>query len=385
MATSLTERLHAPSRTLQTKKTRPYSTCKRTVIKRTDTERAVAKARKQEERLQLKDALKATKKLLMQEAIRMRERFGGHSVSYYYEKIMQTSRINRGCRAVSLWNAFLAVEMKARKDEADEDDRLVKVSEISHAASVKWSKMSSSERKKAAAPGIELVEEAPAQDAHKTLNKIEHKMRTLRARTGVESFLVAVRTRPDQYGKPFATVSSKRGEDFFNLSVRETMPEFALRFEAFCLSGVQGVASNYVQQTIQMKHELAALILSKLASSQHFILGETAGIHVPRMYYTNFDDNITAKYAVILVGWPLDKFCNPSEMGSCTEVALVHASFNSGAMRFEKLSAEAFTAWEEARFNAAVSTTTHNDSPLAQVETPSPAMEVDANATAFSS
>ena len=98
-------------------------------------------------------------------------------------------------------------------------------------------------------------------------------------------------------------------------------------------------------------------------------LGLAAGMPVPRMYYTNFDRAITEKYHVILEGWPLEKFCSPSEIVSRNEVSVVMASFESGATRFRKLSPTEFEKWSEERFNATINATT---GPVAPVTSSSP-------------
>ena len=98
-------------------------------------------------------------------------------------------------------------------------------------------------------------------------------------------------------------------------------------------------------------------------------LGLAAGMPVPRMYYTNFDRAITEKYHVILEGWPLEKFCSPSEIVSQNEVSVVMASFESGATRFRKLSPMEFEKWSEEHFNATINATT---GPVAPVTSSSP-------------
>jgi hypothetical protein len=60
--------------------------------------------------------------------------------------------------------------------------------------------------------------------------------------------------------------------------------------------------------------------------------GSTARTHVPRMYYQNFDDNITAKFGVILKGWPLKEFKNPSGIKSRAELQVLKNSLESGAI-----------------------------------------------------
>ena len=79
------------------------------------------------------------------------------------------------------------------------------------------------------------------------------------------------------------------------------------------------------------------------------LLGLAAGMPISRMYYTNFDHAITEKYHVILEGWPLEKFCSPSDIASRNEVSVLMASFESGATRFRKLSPTEFEKWTEKR------------------------------------
>ena len=63
----------------------------------------------------------------------------------------------------------------------------------------------------------------------------------LHARTSTEVVLIAARSNQDHYNPPHAIISSSRVSEFFDLGIRQTVPDFALRFEAFCLSGVQGM------------------------------------------------------------------------------------------------------------------------------------------------
>jgi hypothetical protein len=69
------------------------------------------------------------------------------------------------------------------------------------------------------------------------------------------------------------------------------------------------------------------------------------------MYYTNFDRAITEKYQVILEGWPLEKFCSPSDIASRNEVSVLMTSFESGATRFRKLSLTEFEKWSSRSTN----------------------------------
>lgn len=90
-------------------------------------------------------------------------------------------------------------------------------------------------------------------------------------------------------------------------------------------------------------------IILTIDYSSNISIGQAARMQVPRMYYTNFDNAITEKYHVVLEGWPLEKFCNPSDIRSRTEISVLMTSFESGATRFRKLSTTEFEQWCEKR------------------------------------
>ena len=87
-------------------------------------------------------------------------------------------------------------------------------------------------------------------------------------------------------------------------------------------------------------------------------IGQAARMPVPRMYYTNFEHAITEKHHVVLEGWPLERFCSPSDIQSRTEISVLMKSLESGATRFRKLSTTEFEDWSEKRFNAKADSTT---------------------------
>ncbi|KAH9924251.1 hypothetical protein B0H21DRAFT_826747 [Amylocystis lapponica] len=82
--------------------------------------------------------------------------------------------------------------------------------------------------------------------------------------------------------------------------------------EGYCLSGVDGVISNYKRDFLDLKKKTAALILQQL--------NDVATNNIARMTYTNFDEHVTAKHGIMIKNWSLDKFCNPSAIGSHTEL-----------------------------------------------------------------
>lgn len=104
-----------------------------------------------------------------------------------------------------------------------------------------------------------------------------------------------------------------------------------------------GVVSNYKQSFLQLKSNMSALILQKLC--------EAAQVPISRMYYVNFDANITAQHGVVLDNWPLKKFANPGDIGSMVEVKIVYNAFRTGMTKFRKLTAAEWEDWDETRFN----------------------------------
>lgn len=59
-------------------------------------------------------------------------------------------------------------------------------------------------------------------------------------RTGTEFLIFAARTSHEDYMCPYMLSTSRRIEDFFQATMRQGPTEFALKLEAFCLTGLDG-------------------------------------------------------------------------------------------------------------------------------------------------
>lgn len=68
---------------------------------------------------------------------------------------------------------------------------------------------------------------------------------------------------------------------------------------------------------------------------------------VNRMYYKNFDEHITRKHGIVIEGWPLRTFDNPSAIGSQVELKVLLNSWQTGTTRFRIMSTEEHMAWVE--------------------------------------
>lgn len=68
------------------------------------------------------------------------------------------------------------------------------------------------------------------------------------------------------------------------------------------------------------------------------------------MYYENFAQHITAKWQIVLEGWPLSKFTNPSALVTKNEVEILYNAFKMGTAKFRRLSDAEWESWDAARF-----------------------------------
>jgi hypothetical protein len=115
---------------------------------------------------------------------------------------------------------------------------------------------------------------------------------------------------------------------------------------------VPGVVNNYRGKLVALKSETSALILRELSKFfiyiPHWMLTYYPGAvtHVnAKMYYQNFDSHITRTHRVVIQGWPLPKFCCPSDIGSLTEVQLLYDSWKSQSTTFRKLTDVEWKKW----------------------------------------
>ena len=65
------------------------------------------------------------------------------------------------------------------------------------------------------------------------------------------------------------------------------------------------------------------------------------------MIYKSFDENITRKHGIIIEGWPLHVFDNPSAIGSQVELNVLLKAWQTGATRFRKMTDDEHMAWAE--------------------------------------
>jgi hypothetical protein len=67
------------------------------------------------------------------------------------------------------------------------------------------------------------------------------------------------------------------------------------------------------------------------------------------MVYKTFDESITRKHGIVIEGWPLPKFENPSSIGSQVELKVLLNAWQSDVARFRKMSESEFQSWNAER------------------------------------
>ncbi|KAG6809052.1 hypothetical protein H0H92_001795 [Tricholoma furcatifolium] len=324
---------------------RPFRLKKtRVTQKKTAADKRKAAEKRRERRETYQEARDAMIARIHEDAEKLHAQFGGHSIQYYKEDILQTARLKTESRAVSRWNAFLRAESQRLKA----DGITMKAPELTAHCKPKWNDMSEDERIAFTDPLLKELEEhrnsvtygqrnvslESFSDARQSLLAIEKYILAVHARTGTEIVLFASRPSTDSYLHPFATFTSDRAQDFMYNQFKLTLAETASRFEAYVLSGVEGIVHKHSSSTIELRSQLKDLINGEL----ELLVGKA------RMVYVGFAEKFTMQYGVVIENWPIDRFHSPSEL-TRAEVNILLAAWTSKATYFRKMEKEEWDQW----------------------------------------
>ncbi|KAG2128014.1 hypothetical protein DEU56DRAFT_915618 [Suillus clintonianus] len=346
-------------RKLSTQRVRkPWRRSSRPRVKHSAAEKSAARKQRKEFRTEYSAALAAARDIIWEQAIQLREKFGHHSVDYY-ETIMQQSRKTVNKCPATRWNVFVRQEVKRANDALPPGTEHQKAPAMMKDLSEHWKDMSKDEREAITEDTVgdlnnhremkELFQRnitvSLFQDVKRTLASIDRELAALNARTGMEIIVLAVRSDVDHFNQPHV-FHTKRARDFFTACLKSSVHDIAFRLEGFCVVGVKGLARTHIEEFIIMLPVCGGLI---------FYLETVAALQkVSRMYYQNFDTNITAQYRIIIENWPLAKFCAPGDISSRNELSVLYRAWESDATRFHHLTDTEFELWKEDRFQAAL-------------------------------
>lgn len=144
-----------------------------------------------------------------------------------------------------------------------------------------------------------------------------------------------------------------------------------------------GVIGNFVKHESQLRSEVASLINNKLRmfdssgfgqdEADLFISGVVSKGEANRMLYKSFDEQITRKHGIVVEGWPLSGFENPSSIGSQVELKVLLNAWQSDVARFRKMSEGEFMSWKAKRYGdpAPLTPSTHPNTTASSLPGPS--------------
>jgi hypothetical protein len=182
---------------------------KRKTIKKSTAEKKTLAEQRLNRKIAYRQALADATETIHNEAIKLHEQFGGHSIEYYREQLMQHSRLGKKRRLVNGWNVFLRNEVKRMNDgmlvrflyvyltliyfsALPDGQPRKKVSELTSEISARWNAMSPEDRQEATADGkLELeghremkalaTRNIPVEvfnDARQTLDNLEREVKS---------------------------------------------------------------------------------------------------------------------------------------------------------------------------------------------------------------
>ena len=116
--TPVVQRLLSEVRKYSTEKTRCASRRRKKcrVIKLLAADKALAAAKRKTECSRYNQALADARKVIMDEAIKLHDTFGNHTVDYYYEQLLQGHRLSLSKREVNRWNIWVRKEVQHIND-----------------------------------------------------------------------------------------------------------------------------------------------------------------------------------------------------------------------------------------------------------------------------
>jgi len=91
---------------------RKWRTVNKPAVRHTPLEKANIRARRQTRNKDVNAAIEEARMHISDDARNLREKFGQHSEQYYFERIIQASRVSKSQRKVNRFNAYAREEIK---------------------------------------------------------------------------------------------------------------------------------------------------------------------------------------------------------------------------------------------------------------------------------
>ncbi|TCD61103.1 hypothetical protein EIP91_009020 [Steccherinum ochraceum] len=309
------------------------------------------KARLLERRIKKKAAYVASMeqslKTVDDEAARLHAEHPEHSKQYHLRALMQKSKVSRTRRQPNIWNAVLhRTCQRMNKDIPAGQPKLnVTDSKVREACRKDYDQLSSADKKaileelvefrEMKEQGVHSCNLSAQRDATSTMDGIQKEITNLHTRTGIEVVVMCVRGDATQTHPSFSYTTSDRLNNFFELIFKAPMGDVLTQMEAFCISGLSGLAQKSAATTAALKKSAMDLIQEKWVK----ISGGTT-----RLTYINFP-TITAETGIVVRGWPLLEFKAPSKITTRAEATVLYNAWLNETARFERLTHEEHVEW----------------------------------------
>ncbi|KAF8581495.1 hypothetical protein K439DRAFT_1619003 [Ramaria rubella] len=155
--------------------------------------------------------------------------------------------------------------------------------------------------------GIKSCPMAHVRDVKTTAEHVAAELKNLQMRCLTASMAITLCTKPSHSNQPIM-YHDDVSRDFVELLFGMDMDEFTLKFEAYSLFRIQGVAKNDNQRKTMTKRIVCSLVKQSLRS----ITGDS----MLEMEWMRYEATIANTHEVELVGWPVNPF-DPHVLGVC--------------------------------------------------------------------
>ncbi|KAL0572269.1 hypothetical protein V5O48_009695 [Marasmius crinis-equi] len=299
--------------------------------------------------------LDAWRKSSMKTAVKI-ARAAGKKLRWSYDMMFNAgARFTRIHRKTNSWNAFRHVLAKRLNDNLEPGEEPTTLQEISrdyrdvyHALSAseikEYVKEYEEDKKDHAARVPRPSIRSKAQDAANVVENMAQMLTGLKERCGTEGFFNVVRSTPDNFMEPQWFFTNDKIAPYLRLATKGGWDtgKVGARLQAFAVAGCE--TSNLFKKSHDkakaMKGEIRDLVKEKL--------GTTLDRENPKMHYEDFDYHISYKKGVVMEGWPLPQFKNPSELSSALgPLEQLRDALVNDTCRFRKMDCVEWAAFKE--------------------------------------
>ncbi|KAF9499161.1 hypothetical protein BDN71DRAFT_1503210 [Pleurotus eryngii] len=304
--------------------------------KQTPVERSRKQAANMKQKMKLANTFNDIWEVIWKHAEQIKEEFGKHPASWYFEAIMQHGHVDRTCHKPNHWNTYLSQEVTKQNEALPADGSKANLTSNITEIQAAWNAMTLEQQMTVTAEAMEGLEEKRAvkvltkwkvaqssfQDTRHTLETIQEDM---------------------TYGseQPY---QRRVTPNFHLFQCGELHPAaFFLLVDGHCEVLYNGLEDYTVGDCLQ-DGSISVEWSWQLDALYEAI--DNPNIPPLHMNYTNFSDAITAKFGVVITSWPLpDKFCSPGDITSKNELTVLCHAWVTKQVHYKKMNDDEFSAW----------------------------------------